>query len=320
MDVKNILDSLGIKYTDHGDYYKFRCINPAHDDKDPSMTMLKDTGYFQCWSCSTKGSIKRFVEFFPGMDAGKFDSLSWEFQSNLNNYSQQKMTDIGNGFIRPREHSIIIEGELLNVYANSEVLAYLRTRNCDDNFINAFRLQYCFFAKVNGTVFENRITVPVLENNKMVNLEGRTFKVGAGKKVIYPKFSKAGCLFNYDNLNLEEPVYMAEGIFDLPNVHKVTQNVTSCFGSNMSRSQLDLLKDMKTLHIFPDNDEAGYKMLQQIYKAMNHEFWVCPVPEHRKDAGECSVDEIKQAIDNRVIAVEYFMRKHDLFSGKELVW
>jgi DNA primase len=322
LDVKSVLDTLSIKYTDHGDYYKFRCINPSHNDQDPSMTMLKETGYFQCWSCSTKGGLKRFLEFFPGMDSGKFDSLAWEFQSSLNNYSQKKMTEIGRlGFIRPREHSIVIEGEQFNVYEDQEVLAYLRSRNCSDDFIDSFGLQYCRFIRVNGTVFENRITVPVYENKKLVNLEGRTFRpsVETKKKVIYPWGSKAGCLFNYDNLKLDEPIYMTEGIFDLTNLHKVTQSVTSCFGSNMSRTQLDLIKGMKQLHIFPDNDEAGYKMLRQIYKDTDHEFWVCPIPEGKKDAGDCTVDELKTAIYNRIVSVEYFMRKNDLYA-EELTW
>ena len=55
--IDDILEQRGIKYTPKGNDYLVHCLNPEHDDSNPSMRIDKVTGVFQCFSCGYKGSI-----------------------------------------------------------------------------------------------------------------------------------------------------------------------------------------------------------------------------------------------------------------------
>ena len=55
--IDDILEQRGIKYFPKGNDYLVHCLNPEHDDSNPSMRIDKVTGVFQCFSCGYKGSI-----------------------------------------------------------------------------------------------------------------------------------------------------------------------------------------------------------------------------------------------------------------------
>ena len=76
-----------------------RCVNPAHNDKTPSLRVYKNTNSFCCFGCSAKGSIidlviyaentdaKRAIEFlqrFSGYD-WKSDHQVQEISDKINN-------------------------------------------------------------------------------------------------------------------------------------------------------------------------------------------------------------------------------------------
>lgn len=70
MDIKEILESKKIEYKSRGRDYVIRCLNPDHEDKNPSLRVDKISGLFQCWSCGFSGDIfkyfninkKRFID------------------------------------------------------------------------------------------------------------------------------------------------------------------------------------------------------------------------------------------------------------------
>jgi DNA primase len=61
MNVIDILNDRHIKYREAGKDYLVTCINPEHDDSNPSMRIDKVTGIFHCFSCGHKGNI--FTKF-----------------------------------------------------------------------------------------------------------------------------------------------------------------------------------------------------------------------------------------------------------------
>lgn len=44
------------------DETKVCCINPEHDDKNPSMSIWRGINGFKCWSCGFSGKLKQFIE------------------------------------------------------------------------------------------------------------------------------------------------------------------------------------------------------------------------------------------------------------------
>ena len=55
--IDGILEQRGIKYIVKGNDFIVNCLNPEHDDSNPSMRIDRVTGIFQCFSCGYKGSI-----------------------------------------------------------------------------------------------------------------------------------------------------------------------------------------------------------------------------------------------------------------------
>lgn len=59
MNVIDVLKNQQIDYREAGKDYLIRCLNPQHDDNNPSMRVDKVTGIFHCFSCGHKGDIFR---------------------------------------------------------------------------------------------------------------------------------------------------------------------------------------------------------------------------------------------------------------------
>ena len=57
MNVQDLLDKKDIQYTPKGQDFLVRCINPEHNDSNPSMRIDQVTGVFQCFSCEFKGNL-----------------------------------------------------------------------------------------------------------------------------------------------------------------------------------------------------------------------------------------------------------------------
>lgn len=55
--VEQVLEEKRIPYTYSGNDFLIRCINPEHEDRNPSMRVDKILGIFNCFSCGHKGSL-----------------------------------------------------------------------------------------------------------------------------------------------------------------------------------------------------------------------------------------------------------------------
>jgi len=103
-------------------------------------------------------------------------------------------------------------------------------------------------------------------------------------KVLYEKNSALKeTIWNIDNLNPEEKLYLVEGIGSIPKIwNKISTNVTCTFGSTITQSQIDYLKKFKMIVIIPDRDEAGRKMIETLY-AQYSDLYVCDIEEEDTD-------------------------------------
>ena len=57
MDVETLLKNKDIYFIPKGSDFLVRCLNPEHEDKNPSMRIDQITGIYQCFSCGFKGII-----------------------------------------------------------------------------------------------------------------------------------------------------------------------------------------------------------------------------------------------------------------------
>jgi len=57
MIAEDLLKEKGIHYQISGKDAKIHCLNPEHDDTNPSMRVDRVTGIFHCFSCGFKGNL-----------------------------------------------------------------------------------------------------------------------------------------------------------------------------------------------------------------------------------------------------------------------
>jgi len=285
-NLPEILSSLNIMCEEKSDYYKAVCPNPSHQDTHPSWTIRKDNGVHRCWSCGYNGNIYSLVKDITGQNPYKFTGLSDGFTpyfGYLNSFKSKA---------KPHERKIStmdIQGDFFDPATSTEVTAYFKERQISSEFLNTFRVTYCKYAKINDTHFFNRVCIPIIEDGRLINIEGRDFTHTQTPKVLYPKRSLRDSLFNIDKLDREKPLYVVEGIMDVAKVWMyLSQNVTCTFGSSLAAHQLEILKTFKKIVVIPDNDEAGKAMMIQIDKSFEKEFYVLPLIRDFKDAGECN--------------------------------
>ena len=61
MLVEELLQSQSIEFRPSGKDYLIRCLNPDHEDRNPSLRVDKTTGIMNCLSCGFSGNI--FYQF-----------------------------------------------------------------------------------------------------------------------------------------------------------------------------------------------------------------------------------------------------------------
>ena len=57
MDVRKLLETKKITFNSQGRDYVTKCLNPQHDDSNPSMRIDKISGLYNCLSCGFGGDI-----------------------------------------------------------------------------------------------------------------------------------------------------------------------------------------------------------------------------------------------------------------------
>ena len=81
MNVSEVLKDRQIKYREAGKDYLIKCLNPEHEDSNPSMRIDKVTGVFHCFSCGYKGNLFRYF----GADENYFDQEIAKLQDKIRN-------------------------------------------------------------------------------------------------------------------------------------------------------------------------------------------------------------------------------------------
>ena len=86
------------------------------------------------------------------------------------------------------------------------------------------------------------------------------------KKVKYESGSFVkNTIFNVDNLNYDEILFLTEGISSLPKIwDNISKNCSCTFGSQVSSEQIIYLEKFKQVNLIVDQDKAGVKMVRTL--------------------------------------------------------
>lgn len=228
MLVEELLRQEKLDYRESGKDYLVKCLNPEHDDSNPSMRIDKITGIFNCFSCHYKGNIFTFFDEVP-------------------NALQQKRE-----FLKRLIHKKKIEDIGLEMPSGYE--AYT------GNWRNISPETYIKFKAFQHLNYPGRLVFPITDfTGKIVVFLGRDMGMETPKYKVDPEGVSLPLYPVVKPTNGR--IMLVEGIFDAINLHdKGITNAVACFGVGaVNKQKLNLLKISGATHIdtFFDGDTAG---------------------------------------------------------------
>lgn len=237
MNVLDILEKKGIQYIPKGADYVISCLNPDHEDRNPSMRVDQVTGIFNCFSCEYKGNI--FTHF-----------------GEKPNALQMKRE-----FLKRKIHQVMSQS--VGLPMPKGYVPYQGTwRGISPQTYKKFETFTCEAPNEDGSrnVFTSRIVFPIRDGvGDICAFVGRHTGDGTPKYLNQPAGAKLPLYPQVDPIH--SSIILVEGIYDMLNLHdKGLTNTMCCFGvKNVTEDKLSILqmKGVDKIFIFLDNDEAG---------------------------------------------------------------
>ena len=230
MVVEELLKSRSLEFKPSGKDLVIRCLNPEHEDRNPSLRIDRTTGIFNCLSCGYSGNL--FSHF--GEKVNFLDMRRTKLKNSIN----QKLA----------------QSSGLTIPANAVPF------NQDWRGISAATFQRFEAFQHNNPEFIGRVVIPVRSiTDKIVSFCGRHQGQADPKYLFHPSGASLP-LFP-----LVKPIHgrviLVEGIMDMMNLHdKGLNNAVCAFGVNkVNEDKINILKiqGVSAIDIFFDNDDAG---------------------------------------------------------------
>lgn len=268
MQVEELLTKQGISYVPSaGKDVKIHCLNPEHDDSDPSLRIDKITGAMHCFSCGFKGNVFKHFEV-------KGNALMIAKEKLKRKIARKKVENVG--YDMP-ENTVPFISEWRGIKSET------------------FRKFGAF--KHAHPDFIGRVVFPIRNiSGKIVGFVGRheTVNFDPRYKVVPPGAQLP--LFPIVR-PIQSKVILVEGIFDMLNLHdKGLTNAITGFGTKtITKEKLVLLKvqGVTGIDLFFDNDEAGNKAAKVVKElAESLDFVVNTISAKVADPGELTAQQV----------------------------
>ena len=272
----------------------FRCLNPQHEDRHPSMCYFEQTQTVHCFSCGATYDIFHLVGMeeqiseFPkqlkrtqeryGTQTAQREKESSSYMVQKENTSKQEEKVID--FIQQHQHN-----------QPKELLDWFAQRGIPKEMVK----------QSNIFLHEGRAIFPIGSQGQWVSWCGRAlqdtvtprYRNSAGKMGIWGIEQ----IFEWDN----QPVAVCEGILDAMSLQLCgCKAVALCGASNVGRLMEEVQKLSGKLPPFllaGDNDEAGQRMCNQLQQWIEEQGGQCiwlSLPDGCKDVNEAWVEKRQQ--------------------------
>ena len=230
MVVEELLKSRDLQFKPSGKDLVIRCLNPEHEDRNPSLRIDRTTGIFNCLSCGYSGNL--FSHF--GEKVNFLDMRRTKLKDSINRKLAQS-----SGLTMP---------------ANAVPF------NQDWRGISAATFQKFGAFQHNNPEFIGRVVIPIRSiTDKIVSFCGRHQGQNDPKYLFHPSGASLP-LFPMVK-PIQGRVILVEGIMDMMNLHdKGLTNAVCAFGVNkVNEEKINILKiqGVSAIDIFFDNDDAG---------------------------------------------------------------
>jgi len=279
MTVEELLVEEKIAFKQSPADYVVSCLNPEHDDSNPSMRIDKITGVFNCFSCGFKGNIFKH-----------FDK-----PSNFLDIKREKV----------RQTIELKRAESIGLVKPKDMLPY--TGNIRNIKPETYKKFEAFIS--NTPPYVGRIVFPIRDiTGKIVSFNARVMtekELGQPKYIHYPPRVKLP-LYPTNITPIKGRVLLVEGIYDVINLHdKGLTNALCSFGvGNATPQKLQLLKmrGVDQIDIFYDPDNAGQAAIDKVIEMCDKveiKYYHVRIDSTLGDPGglnEATVKELKESL------------------------
>lgn len=272
--VLELINKNSLAFSVSGRDYLIKCLNPDHEDSNPSFRVDRVTGVAHCFSCGFKTNLFKYYGVFTNPVPMKIAAL------------KEKLNELKTGHLGL---------ELPNGHT-----PYLKQfRGISPQTLKRFG---AFYTNVVEKLVD-RIVFPVKDiTGKTVVFVGRhTLSNGNPRYVNYPSGVKMP-VFPASLPSGYQSMVIVEGVFDMLNLYdKGLENVVCAFGTNTlqndTKQKLLPFKAQGITHIYLlfDGDEAGdkaSKALKPLIEAENFIVEIIKLPDDR-DPGELDMIEVR---------------------------
>lgn len=278
--IYKLLTEHGTNPTISGKDYVIRCLNPEHEDNNPSLRVDQTTGAYHCLSCGFKGNILAYYGVFT-----RNNSIAAENLKNKLNKVKSQATGLD--------------------FPKGSEPYYKSFRNISKKTIGKFE---CFYTN-EVEELKDRIIIPIKDiSDKIRYFIGRHLHSNIGKKyVVYPRHVSI-----IPTPQILPPstrsIILVEGIFDMMRLHdNGILNAVCVFGtSTLSKNAQNLLQVYKVqgvqkVYVLFDGDSAGRKAANQLEHILPKIGFKVEILELDDGEDPCSLTEEKiQIIKNYV--------------------
>jgi replicative DNA helicase len=271
---------------------KFHCLNPKHDDKNPSMSYDKEKYKVHCFSCGVSYDI--------------FDLIGIEY--NLKSFSEQfsKACEIFN-VNEIKEAPILIstevtkpEEDLTTYFAQCHKAIndtdYPKRRGLSNAVLDRFNVGFDPLLSVNVDGVQTTWKALIIPTGKG-SYTARNTDIDAAKENRFRKYG-ASQIYNFDTLyESVKPVFVVESEIDALSIMEVGGEAVGLGGTTNVHSFLRLVGDRKPtcpLIISLDNDERGKAATDKLTEKLRElqiEFDVLNVSEPFKDSNDALIND-----------------------------
>lgn len=300
VDVRKVLDALGIEYQKNKDELYSKCLHPEHKERKPSWHIRakmgdEKNGVFFCWSCGWKGNLITLVSMIKDVGFLAASAMVEEFQNVAPVEREMKDEDYMRGLhsFEPSELSDFIwSGKTIKTYpirTGGEAFDYLISRNIGMRYVEECGLL--------DWPEKGRIIVPIHRNQKLISWVARSYRQENPKTLAPAGAPKKWELLGFDELNRKnESVNLCEGWVDRIRLLQIGRtNACALCGSKLSEYQAEDISFAKTITIWQDGDKAGEVMSRDLasWLGRDREFFIVRFSKGR-DPGSFTPAELSE--------------------------
>jgi len=307
IDVERLLTDLGVEYRNGGVHnLKTFCINPDHQETYPSMYVHRETGILHCFGCHLRGNLFTLLHY-KGIHGANAILYLQKFARG--GYTEEEVRKALEEFIKDRGE---VESDTVK-YTNVELPMhrviesnfYLEKRGITKEDIKKWSIAVISQGRNIGWIL-----IPIYQGGILRTYFMRN-SFGDGK--LYGTYQRNDILAGLDFVENTDIVYVTEGIFDSMAVSRAGFPAVACLSNYLLPEQLDHLKLFSKVVLIPDNDIRGIDLIRSAGPLIHSiDVRVCELPSHRKDAAECTTEEIQSSMKHEFFWNEFMINKYFL--------